>query len=107
MFHMWGINAGQMSIVTANPSYLDYLASRYAGGVYLHWNFWCNVQDPAHTNLCAAAAALKPSEKVREHVERDHRFAFYRYGLKPAEGRDAAPAAPALSHDEPGGADRP
>jgi 4-amino-4-deoxy-L-arabinose transferase-like glycosyltransferase len=107
MFHMWGINAGQMSIVMANPSYLDYLASRYAGGVYLHWNFWCNVQDPAHTNLCAAAAALKPSEKVREHVERDHRFAFYRYDLPPAEGRDAVPAAPAGAHDQPGGADRP
>ena len=30
MFHVWGVNAGQMSLIVTNPAYLDYLAKRYA-----------------------------------------------------------------------------
>ena len=78
MFHLWGVNAGQMSQVVGNPSYLDYLATRYAGGVYVHWNFWCNVQVPEQRELCRAVRALKPWETVREYRERDYAFAFYR-----------------------------
>lgn len=79
MFHVWGVNAGQMSTLAANPTYLDYLATRYAGGVYLHWNFWCNVHDRSQQDLCRQAFALKPTETVREFRVRDQRFAFYRF----------------------------
>lgn len=79
MFHVWGVNAGQMSALAANPSYLDYLAVRYADGVYLHWNFWCNVHDPAQQEICRRSLALNPFELVREHRVRDQRYAFYRY----------------------------
>src|SRR5207253_10078569 len=34
MFHVWRINAGQMSLAVMNPSYLNFLAARYSGGVY-------------------------------------------------------------------------
>ena len=78
MFHVWGVNAGQMSLVVANPGYLDYLGSRYAGGVYLHWNFWCNVQDPVQRDFCQKALDLKPIELMREYRERDQRYALYR-----------------------------
>jgi hypothetical protein len=78
MFHVWGINAGQMSLPVRNPEYLDLLGARYANGVYIHWNFWCNVQDQAHPEICRKALLLKPVEFVREHHERDQRFAFYR-----------------------------
>jgi hypothetical protein len=79
MFHLWGINAGQMSIVLANPSHIEYLGRRYPGGVFLHWNFWCNVTDQSQRNLCRDVMAVKPVEPIREYVERDQRFAFYRY----------------------------
>src|SRR4029077_4575071 len=46
MFHLWGVNAGQMSRAVANPAYARVLATRYPGGLYVHWNFWCNVDDP-------------------------------------------------------------
>ena len=49
MFHLWGVNAGQMSLVISNPDYVRFLAERYPGGLYLHWNFWCNVHDPVQT----------------------------------------------------------
>jgi hypothetical protein len=78
MFHVWGISAGQMSRPVSNPEYLDLLAARYAGGVYLHWNFWCNVQHPVQPELCRKALQLKPFETVREYRERDQRFAFLR-----------------------------
>ena len=55
MFHVWGVNAGQMSLATSNPAYVWFLADRYPGGIYLHWNFWCNVQDPAHREMCRQA----------------------------------------------------
>ena len=78
MFHLWGVNAGQMSLVTANPAYVRFLAERYSGGIFLHWNFWCNVQDPVQTAFCQKTLATWPGDVVKEYRERDQRFAFYR-----------------------------
>jgi dolichyl-phosphate-mannose-protein mannosyltransferase len=78
MFHLWGVNAGQMSLVTSSPAYMRFLAERYTGGIYLHWNFWCNVQDPVQPAICRRALATWPTEMVKEYRERDQRDAFYR-----------------------------
>ena len=78
MFHLWGVNAGQMSLVISNPAYVRFLAGRYSGGVYLHWNFWCNAQDPPQQAICRNAIAIGTPELVREYRERDQRFVFYR-----------------------------
>jgi hypothetical protein len=80
MFHVWGRNAGQMSLVTGHAGYLEYLEGRYPGGVYLHWNFWCNVQDPSQQSICRTARDLRPGELIRQHAERGQYFAFYRLG---------------------------
>jgi hypothetical protein len=79
MFHVWGVNAGQLSVILTNPSYVDYLATRYAGGVYFHWNFWCNVQVPAQQELCRRSLEARPALLLHEFRERDQRFALYRY----------------------------
>ena len=78
MFQVWGVNAGQMSLAVTNPAYLDDLAARFTGGVYLHWNFWCNVQEPIQPSFCAKVLALRPGEPVREHRERDQHYILYR-----------------------------
>ena len=78
MFHLWGVNAGQMSRVVANRAYMSLLTGRYTGGVYVHWNFWCNAQDPVQQEICRQAMAIGHVEIVLEHRERDQRFAFYR-----------------------------
>ena len=78
MFHLWGVNAGQMSQVVANPAYVSLLGQRHTGGLYLHWNFWCNAQDPPQQEICRKAMAAAPVEIVKEHEERDQRYAFYR-----------------------------
>jgi hypothetical protein len=80
MFHVWGVNAGQVSIVLNNPSYVDYLITRHAGGVYFHWNFWCNVQVPAQQALCRQILDSKPATLVGEVRDRDQRFGLYRFG---------------------------
>jgi hypothetical protein len=79
MFHLWGINAAQLSLMSTDPTYVrDTLPLRYAGGVYLHWSFWCNVADPMQRAFCDRALAAHPSEMVRDRRVRDYRFAFYR-----------------------------
>jgi Dolichyl-phosphate-mannose-protein mannosyltransferase len=81
MFHVWGVNAGLMSGVADSNGRLQFLASRYAGGVYLHWNFWCNVNDPVQQRFCHQALSLAPTQLFREYRERDQRFALYRFVL--------------------------
>jgi hypothetical protein len=78
MFQVWGVSAGQMSRVVATPGYAALLARRYSGGIYVHWNFWCNVDDPVQQAMCRRTMALGPTELVTEQRERDQRYAFYR-----------------------------
>jgi hypothetical protein len=84
MFHGWGVNAGQMSLIVTNPMHLHFLATRY-DRVYLHWNFWCNVQDPVQQGFCKSALGGKNVELVREYRERDQRFALYRFVMPPRQ----------------------
>jgi hypothetical protein len=79
MFHVWGVSAGQMSLVVSNPQSLGDLTQRFPGGVYLHWNFWCTVPDPVQLDYCAKALALRPSDVVREYRDRDRHYVLYRF----------------------------
>jgi hypothetical protein len=81
MFHLTGVNAGQMFLAADNPGRLQFLARRYPGGVFLHWNFWCNVADAAQQELCRKVAAMAPAVPWQEHREQDQRFSFSRFVL--------------------------
>jgi 4-amino-4-deoxy-L-arabinose transferase-like glycosyltransferase len=85
MFQLWGNSAGQLPLMVMNPHYVSFLAGRYPGGVYVHWNYWCNVQDPVHPEFCRKALALGQAELVREARERDQRFALYRITVPPSK----------------------
>jgi hypothetical protein len=78
MFQLWGVSAGQTSLAVNEPARLDDLERRYTGGLYLHWNFWCNVQDPIQRGFCARILELRTARKVREQWTRDQRYALYR-----------------------------
>jgi hypothetical protein len=78
MFHLWGINAGQMSRLVGDPGYAVALSIRYSQGVYLHWNFWCNVQDAVQQEFCERALRAQPADAVADHREREQRFVLYR-----------------------------
>jgi len=77
MFHLWGVSAGQISLVTSNPAYMRFLAQHYSGGLYLHWNFWCNAQDQTQQEICRKAFSMVPVDVAKEYRERDQHFAFY------------------------------
>ncbi|HTI37711.1 MAG TPA: glycosyltransferase family 39 protein [Vicinamibacterales bacterium] len=83
MFQVWGVSAGQMSRAVASPPYAAWLVRQHSGGVYVHWNFWCNVQDRAQPELCRKALALGPTTLVAERRDRDQRLAFYRLSNPP------------------------
>jgi hypothetical protein len=86
MFHVWGYNAAQLSIAQTDRPYVNQvLFSRYAGGVYLHWSFWCNVADPVQVKFCQDVMATYPNQLVAEGRERDYRYALYR--LSPSSAR--------------------
>jgi hypothetical protein len=85
MFQVWGVSAGQTSLVATKPSRLQDLARQYSGGVYFHWNFWCNVQDPVQRAYCTQLLAMRPGRLVREERVRDQRFALY--SLNPSAPR--------------------
>jgi hypothetical protein len=79
VFHVRHVNAAQLSIVTTDPVYVrDTVLQRYAGGVYIHWNFWCNVPDPVQRAFCDGALAAYPTSVFQERRVRDFRFTFYR-----------------------------
>jgi 4-amino-4-deoxy-L-arabinose transferase-like glycosyltransferase len=81
MFHVWGISAGQMSLVADNPGQLAFLSTRYRD-VYLHWNYWCNVNDPVQQGFCTRALNVNPVTLVHEYRERDERYSLYRYEIR-------------------------
>lgn len=83
MFHIWNVSAAQMSLARTEPRLSERLFSRYAGGVYLHWNFWCNVPDPVQNSFCRAALDGFPHELVDSRRERDYEYALYRLRAQP------------------------
>lgn len=80
MFQVWGVNAGQMSMFDTAAK-LDTLGARFEGGVYLHWNYWCNTEDRAYRALCAKVRGLGPATPVAESRVGDQFFSFYRMGV--------------------------
>jgi hypothetical protein len=84
VFHVMGINAAQLSFLTDETGYVKtVLLPRYAGGVYLHWNFWCNVDDKVQREFCDGALRQFPSALLHEHRERNYRYGFYRLDVLP------------------------
>ena len=78
LFLLRGRSAAQMSLASTDPGYVERLAARFDGGVYLHWNFWCNVPDPLQAGFCTAMTDRFDLELVQESRTRDFRYALYR-----------------------------
>lgn len=79
VFHLWGVNAAQLSLVQTDPAYVrGPLFDRYAGGVYAHWGFWCNVQDPRQKVFCDEALKSYRGERIASGAERDYIYGLYK-----------------------------
>jgi 4-amino-4-deoxy-L-arabinose transferase-like glycosyltransferase len=79
VFLVRGVNAAQTSIAQTNePRVAHEFFDRYAGGVYLHWNFWCNVADPSQQAFCNDALKRFEHTLIVEERVRNYRFGLYK-----------------------------
>lgn len=82
MFLAWGHNAAQASLATEQKSYFGNFFSRYKGGVYFHFNFWCNVDDPLQRSFCTNLLSWYKSTPVVEYQEKNYKYVLYKIEMK-------------------------
>jgi hypothetical protein len=78
MLHVIGRSAVQTSIATYQPSRVSDFLRRFSGGVYFHYNFWCNVPDPIQNEFCAKVLASYPTRVLFEESAGFYRYVLYR-----------------------------
>ncbi|MBF0152843.1 MAG: glycosyltransferase family 39 protein [Magnetococcales bacterium] len=79
MFQLWGHNAAQAYLLFSDPLYFErVLSPNHAGGIYFHFNFWCNVADIEQQRFCRQILDTFPHDLIEEHRELNHRYALYR-----------------------------
>jgi len=95
MFLLWGKNAAQASLATEQKSYFSRFFGRYKGGIFFHYNFWCNVNDPLQNSFCTNILNWYECTPMKSYQERDYRFVLYRVARKPGEaGQTSAQGVP-------------
>jgi hypothetical protein len=83
MFHVWGINAAQMSLFKEDPNYTkQVLMPKYKDKIFLHWNFWCNVNDPLQVGFVKYIMDQYETSQIAERIVRNKRYALYRIGKR-------------------------
>lgn len=94
MIHVMGRSAAQTSIGANQPERVDELFRRFPGGVYFHYNFWCNVNDPVQNEFCQKVLATFPTRVVLEESAGFYRYVLYRLlprSIPPAETPPQSP----------------
>ncbi len=82
MFLLWGKNAGQTSMATHNPQYMESLFQQYPGGIYFHFNYWCTVQNEVQQTFCKNIIKKFKSTEVVSFQEQHKVFQLYKIELK-------------------------
>lgn len=78
MFLLWGKNAAQAAIATNNDQAMNHFFQRYTGGVYFHYNYWCNTDDPREQTFCLNILKKYEHTSLVEYKERGYTFVLYR-----------------------------
>ncbi len=78
MIHVMGRSAAQTSTSTYQPGRVDEFFHRFPGGVYFHYNFWCNVDDPVQNDFCRQVLATFKTRVILEESSGFYRFVLYR-----------------------------
>jgi len=82
MFLLWGKNAAQAAIATNNEAAINHFFRKYTGGVYFHYNYWCNVDDPREQTFCRNILKKYEHTSLVEYKERGYTFVLYRLTKK-------------------------
>ncbi len=79
MFLFWGVSSAQApNLLGYDKNGLQGLRSAYPGGLYFHYNFWCNVSDPAQQNFCRSVLDRFDHREIIRFTERDYTYALYK-----------------------------
>lgn len=78
MIQVMGLSAVQTSLATYQPARVDHFFDRFPGGVYFHYNFWCNVDDEVQNEFCADVLAHYGAQVVMEESAGFYRYVLYR-----------------------------
>ena len=79
MFIFWGRSSAQASYLFAYDEVgLKGLRENFPGGLYFHFNFWCNVDDPLQKNFCRSILERFNHREVVSYSEREYRFVLYK-----------------------------
>ena len=77
MFLLWGGNAAQAAIATNNKQQINHFIEKYTGGVYFHFNYWCNVDSPREQAFCQNILDNYDHEVVVKYSERGYDYVLY------------------------------
>ena len=79
MFLFWGKSSAQASLLADYDEIgLNNLNNNFRGGVYFHFNFWCNVSDPLQVSFCQNILDKFPHQEILRFEERDYTYILYR-----------------------------
>lgn len=90
MFLLWGKNAAQASLATEQQSSFNRFFYRYRGGVYFHYNFWCNVPDKLQNSFCTNILERYDCTPVLSFKEQNYTFELYKVEKKGGEVKKPA-----------------
>ncbi len=82
MFLLWGKSAAQASLATEHSRDFKRLFYQYRGGLYFHYNFWCNVPDPLQNSFCKNILEKFNCTLVVSFKEQDYKFELYKIEKK-------------------------
>ena len=79
MFLFWGKSAAQASLLAGYDQIgIDNLKNNFRGGIYFHFNFWCNVSDPLQKSFCRNILEKFPHQEIVHFQERDYTYILYK-----------------------------
>lgn len=78
MFLLWGKNAAQLFFAESDPDRMRWYMERFSGGVYFHFNYWCNVADEHLDSLCDLICRWFECDVIVDRRMRDYRYALIR-----------------------------
>ena len=65
-------------MATYQPAKVDEFFRRFPGGVYFHFNFWCNVPDPVQNAFCTKILETYPTQVIEERSAGTYRYVLHR-----------------------------
>jgi hypothetical protein len=88
MFLLWGKNAAQASLPTEQKNSFKRFFYRYKGGIYFHYNFWCNVPDKLQNSFCTNILERYDCTPVLSFAEQNYTYALYKVEKKKGKEKE-------------------